>query len=223
MTTDFSEFLKPTEIIDFNHPAVVDFVHHHTEGTRDDIQRAVRLYFAVRDGIRYDPYSIDLSVEGLRASTTLEVGRGWCVPKSALLAACCRRSGIPAKVGYADVRNHLSTARMREHMKTDIYEWHGYTTIFLEGKWVKATPVFNIELCQRFKLRPLDFDGTSDSIYHPFDLSGNKHMEYIRDRGEYADVPLEALVRGIPRHLQKNPDLERYDFDEDVNREQAEK
>lgn len=219
MRPNNSEYLQPTEILDFNHPSVVEFVDQHTKGAANQTDRAVRLYFAIRDGIRYDPYSIELSVEALRASTTLEVGKGWCVPKGALLAACCRLIGIPTKLGYADVRNHLSTARMRAQMKTDTFSWHGYTSIHLNGQWVKATPAFNIELCRRFQLRPLDFDGTCDSIYHPFDLLGNKHMEYLRYHGEYSDVPLAEMAINFPQHFLKNPELESHNFDEDVDRE----
>ena len=91
------------------------------------------LYYAVRDGFRYDPYRIDLSPAGMRASTVLAIGIGWCVPKAALLAAACRAAGIPARVGYADVRNHLSTERMRQTLKTDLYLWHGYTELWLDG------------------------------------------------------------------------------------------
>lgn len=57
-----------------------------------------------------------------------------------------------------------SPARMREQMKTDVFYWHGYASIYLEGKWVKATPAFNIELCEKF-LRLLEFDGRTDSIH----------------------------------------------------------
>ncbi len=220
MASNNAEYLQPTEILDFNHSRVTSFVDRHIKGVTDQIDQAIRLYFAVRDGIRYDPYAIELTVEALRASTTLAKGKGWCVPKGALLAACCRLVGIPAKLGYADVRNHLSTERMRAQMKTDIFEWHGYTAIHLNGKWVKATPAFNIELCERFNLRPLDFDGTCDSIYHPFDLLGNKHMEYLRYRGEYADIPIAEMAKDFPRHFLKNPELENYDFDDDVNLEQ---
>jgi transglutaminase-like putative cysteine protease len=109
----------------------------------------VSLFLAVRDGFRYDPYRIDLSPQGMRASTVLANGYGWCVPKAALLAAACRAAGIPARVGYADVRNHLSTERMRQTMQTDLFVWHGYTDLWLDGAWVKATPAFNIELCER--------------------------------------------------------------------------
>lgn len=163
MNTVDSEFTRPTPIIDFDHPAVLEYARDNA-GRGDPREQAIRLYYAVRDGIRYDPYSIDLSVEGLRASTTLRVGRGWCVAKAVLLAGCCRAMGIPARLGFADVRNHLSTERLRELMKTDVFFWHGYASLCINGAWVKATPAFNIELCEKFRLRPLEFDGENDSI-----------------------------------------------------------
>lgn len=219
MNSSLAQYLQATEIIDFHHPTVKAFVHKRIQGASTPRQQAVKLYYSVRDEIRYDPYSIDLSVKGLRASTTLENGRGWCVPKAALLAACCRSLGIPVKLGYADVRNHLSTARMREQMKTDIFLWHGYATILLDGKWVKATPAFNIELCHRFQLKPLEFDGTCDSIYHPFDLLGNRHMEYLRDRGEFADVPLDQIIKDFYRTYGSPQQLGAFDFQKDIEQE----
>lgn len=219
MNSNLSQYLQPTGIIDVHHPAVTAFYEKRIGDAASPVQKAVKLYYAVRDEIRYDPYNIDLSIEGLRASTTLENARGWCVPKAALLAACCRGVGIPAKLGYADVRNHLFTERMRASMKTDIFVWHGYTSLYLDGKWVKATPAFNIELCERFQLKPLEFDGGSDSIYHPFDLLGNKHMEYLRDRGEYADVPIDQIIQDFNRVYAKHEDLGEFDFQQDVDRE----
>ncbi len=219
MDLNLSQYLQATAVIDYHHPKVAAFVQKRSEGAQTPRQQAVKLYYAVRDEIRYDPYSIDLSVEGLRASTTLQARRGWCVPKAALLAACCRSLGIPAKLGYADVRNHLSTARMRESMKTDVFLWHGYTTILLDGKWVKATPAFNIELCQRFQLKPLEFDGTCDSIYHPFDLLGNRHMEYLRDRGEFADIPIERISADFLHAYGSPQQLGAFDFQKDVEQE----
>lgn len=185
--------LSPTRLIDSDHPAVRDFAHRHARGC-DDRERAVSLYGAVRDGFRYDPYRVDLSPEGTRASTVIANGYGWCVTKAALLAAACRAASIPARVGYADVRNHLSTERLRQTLQTDVFAWHGYTDIWLDGAWRKATPAFNIELCERFGLLPLAFDGTADSIYHPFDRAGNRHMEYVLQRGAFDDVPLAQIV-----------------------------
>ncbi|MDP2369533.1 transglutaminase-like domain-containing protein, partial [Rhodoferax sp.] len=181
--------LEPTALIDSDHPAVQAFVHTHVSGACDR-ERAVSLFYAVRDGFRYDPYRVDLSPEGMKASTVLVSGYGWCVSKATLLAAACRAVGIPARLGFADVRNHLSTERLRQMMKTDVFAWHGYTDIWLDGAWRKATPAFNRSLCDKFGLLPLEFDGVNDSIYHPFDKSGQRHMEYVRQRGVFNDLPL---------------------------------
>jgi transglutaminase-like putative cysteine protease len=180
--------------------AFADRVVRAAAGEGSPVEVAVRLYYAVRDEIRYDPYTAELSVEGLRARRTLELGRGWCVSKAILLAAACRARGIPARLGFADVRNHLSTEKMRQRMQTDVFYWHGYTSIFLDQRWVKATPAFNIELCEKFRLRALDFDGREDSIYHPLDLEGNRHMEYLRYRGEHAEPPIEAMAATFREH-----------------------
>ena len=188
-----SASLANTALIDVDHPLVQAFAREHARGTTQR-ERAVSLFLAVRDGFRYDPYRIDLTPRGMRASGVLERGHGWCVTKAALLTAACRAVGIPARVGYADVRNHLSTERLRQTMQTDVFIWHGYSDIWIDGHWLKATPAFNIELCERFGLLPLDFDGHADSIYHPFDRAGNRHMEYVRQRGAFDDVPLQQLV-----------------------------
>jgi len=212
--------LQPTAIIDSDHDTIKSFARQHTDREENAREQAVSLYYAVRDGIRYNPYSIELTVEALRASTTLITGQAWCIPKAALLTACCRSLGIHARVGFADVRNHLSTARLRSQMKTDIFYWHGYTSIYLDGEWVKATPAFNVELCQKFQLKTLEFNGMKDSIYQPFDLEGNRHMDYIRFRGEYNDVPLEEIRQSFNDSYGESAfKTKGTSFDEDVERE----
>lgn len=219
---DHAELTIPTQTIELTHVDIIAFARLHASESDSDVERAVRLFYAVRDGFRYDPYRIDLTVTGMKASTTLVAGRGWCVPKAILLAACCRSVGIPARLGFADVRNHLSTDRLRQRMRTDIFYWHGYTEMLLESKWVKATPAFNIELCQRFRLLPLEFDGRNDSLYHPFDAEGNRHMEYVNHRGTYTDLPLENIIRTFQQEYGfgvRNPEFSSASFDEDVERE----
>ena len=211
--------LSPTPLVDSDHPAVIEVARQHARGN-DTRERAVALYYAVRDGFRYDPYRIDVSPTGMKASAVLANGYGWCVTKATLLAAACRAAGIPARLGFADVRNHLSTERMRQFMQTDVFHWHGYTEILIDGEWRKATPAFNAELCARFNLLPLDFDGAADSIYHPFDRHGHRHMEYVAQRGSYDDVPLAAMVADFvkyyPAWLGKIESLRGSDFLADV-------
>jgi transglutaminase-like putative cysteine protease len=219
--------LAATDLVDSQHPEVVAFVARHGVGDtpRD---KAVSLYYAVRDSFRYDPYRTDLRPQGMRASQVIVNGYGWCVPKAALLAAVCRAAGIPARLGFADVRNHLSTERMRQTMTTDEFIWHGYTDIWLDGAWRKATPAFNVQLCERFGLLPLEFDGVNDSIYHPFDKSGNRHMEYLRQRGAFVEMPLaqimETFRKVYPRWVSADAsagELAQGDFEADVAREVA--
>lgn len=190
------EFLAPARYIDSAHPAVVEFSRRHAAG-RDARARAVALYYAVRDGIRYNPFLDFSKEEAFQASHCIVAGEGFCVGKAALLAACARADNIPARVGFADVKNHLTTPALRERMGTDLFIYHGYTELFLEDRWVKATPAFNIELCRRFKVKPLEFDGLADSIFHPFDEQERRHMEYLRDRGSHADVPVAEIMRAF--------------------------
>lgn len=210
--------LDPTLHVESTHPEVVAFAHESICGATEEREKAVALYYAVRDGVRYNPYTFDVTSATLCASYTLKARRSWCVPKAVLLAACCRALGIAARVGFADVRNHLSTKRLKQMMGTDIFAWHGYTSICIDGEWRKATPAFNLELCKKFKLMPLEFDGEHDAIHHPFDLEGRKHMEYIRFRGEYDDIPLgemTASLRELYPGLVHAP-LEDSDFHADI-------
>jgi transglutaminase-like putative cysteine protease len=184
----------------------MSYVEDVVAGIEQDTQRAVAVYYAIRDGILYDPYSAEISVAGLKATTVLKERRGWCVSKAILLAACCRALGIPARLGYADVLNHLSTEKMRQRMKTNVFYWHGYTALYLDDRWVKATPAFNIELCEKFGLKPLEFNGRDDSIYHAFDQAGNRHMEYLHDRGQFLEPPIEAMRHTFDEYYPGWPD-----------------
>jgi transglutaminase-like putative cysteine protease len=187
-------YLAPGEFIDSSDPDVRAFAQKRTERATDDVSRAVMLYYAVRDEILYDPYYVGDAPIYFRASDCLRANRGFCIPKAALLAAAARSGGIPSRVGYGDVRNHLSSKKLLEVIGTNLFAWHGFTELYLEGRWVKATPAFNLKLCNRFGVRPLEFDGRHDSQFHEYDHEGRRHMEYVRERGHYSDVPYETIV-----------------------------
>jgi len=191
-----NEFLAPGRYIDSAHPAVLAFTRKNASG-KSSTEKAVSLYYAVRDGVRYNPF-LDFSDDAVfRGSHCVETGEGFCIGKAALYAACARAAGIPARVGFADVKNHLTTPALRARMGSDLFVYHGFTEVELEGKWVKATPAFNVELCRRFRVKPLEFDGREDSIMHPFDEDDRRHMEYLRVRGSFADVPVEEIMQAF--------------------------
>lgn len=187
------KYLQPTSFLDFDHPDVKDFVQKTIQGLSEPREKAVKLFYAVRNNIRYNPYHVDLTVKGMRASTTLEKGFSWCVGKAVLLSAACRAAGIPAKLGFADVRNHQSPEYITKMLKTNIYFWHGYSLLFLNGKWIKATPAFDLELCNQHGIVPVEFDGKNDAVFHFLDRHNRPHMEYLNNRGFFDDLPLEKI------------------------------
>jgi transglutaminase-like putative cysteine protease len=192
-------YTDPADFIDSDHPAVEQFARSAASANAGDREKASLLYKAVRDGIRYNPY-VNLRVsETFRASGVLAAGAGYCVGKASLYAAACRVHGIPARVGFADVKNHLTTEKLRASMGTDIFTWHGYTEVYVDGAWRKATPTFNATLCAKVGVAPLDFDGHGDALLHAFDGEGRTYMQYINDHGAFHDVPAKFLMREMAR------------------------
>lgn len=224
---DESSYLRPGRYVDSDAPPVVEFARRVCGERTDDVSKAVDLYYAVRDTIIYTPYFDFQSEETYRASTCLTRGDGFCVAKAALLAAAARAVGIPARVGYADVRNHLCTRRLRALMGTDIFYYHSYAELLLRGKWVKATPAFDRGLCERFGVRALEFDGFEDSLMHPYNDHGRRHMEYLRHRGAAADVPvqdiMELFAREYPGFGREQAALSATQFREEAERSQGPK
>lgn len=188
--------LAPTDFIDWTHPDVAALAEKvcREAAAASERDKAVALFLAVRDGIRYDPYVVSLDPQMYRASRVAGQPVAFCIPKAVLLTACCRAVGIPARLGFADVRNHLQSTKLHERMGTDLFIFHGYSELWLAGRWVKVSSAFNRELCERFGTRVLDFDGEHDALLHPFDHEGNRHMEYIRDRGSFADLPFDEIM-----------------------------
>ena len=196
---DPGAWLRPAPFVDSDAPAIVTFARAAAAGIVDARERAVALYYAVRDGVTYTPYCDFRSADTYRASAVLAKGAGFCVGKAALLAAVARAEGIPARLRFADVRNHLCTPRLRTLVGGDVFYYHGYVELELEGRWVKATPAFDRALCERFGVLPLEFDGREDSVFQPYDRAGRRHMEYVRERGAQADVPVADIVATFER------------------------
>lgn len=186
-------WLEPTWFIDSDAEAVDDFATRSVGDRTDPVDQAVALFHAVRDGIRYDPWASSREPETFRASAVADSTANWCVPKSVLLTAAARNRGIPARLGFADVRNHLTSEKLSESMGTDLFIWHGYSELLLGDRWFKLSSAFNIELCHKFGVKVLEFDGTDDALFHAFDQSGNRHMEYVNQRGSFDDLPLDRI------------------------------
>ena len=194
------EYLRPTAFIDSDHVQVNAYAQSKVTESATDSQKAVALYLAVRDDIRYDPYHIILDPSAISASHTLRQGSGYCIEKSLLLAACGRACGIPSRLGFSIVQNHLSTEKFIQLLRSDKFVFHGYNEFWLAGRWVKCTPAFNKSLCEKFGTAPLAFDGEHDSVFQQFSSDGKKYMQYIHEYGQFDDFPYQLFVSELKIH-----------------------
>jgi transglutaminase-like putative cysteine protease len=193
---DHPAYLAPGRLIDSDHPVIRARADAIVAGTADDREKAVRLFYHVRDGWRYDPFNFRLTPEHHTASTVLGVDHGYCITKAVLLSALARAVGIPSAIGLADVTNHLTSEKLTRQMGgSTLFVDHGFSVLKIDGVWVKAAPAFNIELCDRFGVAPTEFDGTGDAILQEFDARGRRHMEYLRHHGSWSDLPFDKVER----------------------------
>jgi len=189
------KYLASTEIIDSDNKIIIDYANDTViDAGEDQINKAVKLYYAVRDNIWYDPYYPFYRPEHYRASNILKSGRGFCISKASLLCALARACNIPSRVGFATVRNHLATPKLIEFLGSDLFVYHGFTEFYLAGKWVKATPTFNADLCKKHKVIPLEFNGREDSIFQTYNMEKKEFMEYLDFHGTYADIPVDVIL-----------------------------
>ena len=190
---DIQNYLKPTPIIDCDHWTIKEKAEELTKSQKEVKEKARSLFYFVRDEIKYNPYVPRYLSEHFRASNTLARKDGFCVQKAVLLVALSRATGIPARIGLAVIRNHLLPKRMGTMLEGNILPEHGYSELYINDRWIKATPAFNLEMCQKNRIIPVEFDGENDAKFHSHNQDGRLHIEYVMDRGPYDDVPLDAI------------------------------
>lgn len=194
------EFLQPTEFLDFDHESVREFAERNSVGAETDKEKAIKLYNAVRDGFQYNPNILDLRREGLKASDLLKRKRGYCVEKAVLLAATARAVGVPSRLSFYIVKNHIATEKLEKLLKKDYLVFHGAAEMFLNGKWLKTTPAFDKNLCRYLNVEPLEFDGETDSIFQEYDQTGRVFMKYLHEYGAFNDLPYELYLSELKEH-----------------------
>lgn len=183
--------LAETQLLDFSSPVIQQFIEP-LKGLSSPKDKAVALYYKVRDGFQYDPFHLDLRPTALTASTIVQKKRAWCVEKSILMAAGCRGLQLPARLGYGIVVNHIGVEKLVHYLKRPEIVFHGYVEVFLNGKWVKTTPAFDPLVCRISKVPPLEWDGEMDAMFQSF-VADQAFMEYVHFYGTFTDVPVDLM------------------------------
>ncbi len=194
------QYLAPAVYVDSDAESVIEYALEHTRGITAPVDQAVALYYDIRDRFDYNPYLLDLREIGMKASTLLTRNYGYCIEKANLLAATARVVGIPSRLGFANVRNHIGTGKIEQLLGDDLLVFHGYTELYLNDQWVKATPAFNNALCQKLGVAPLGFNGLEDSVFQEFDTDNGRFMEYLHDYGTFADIPRDLFIESLNKH-----------------------
>lgn len=184
-------FLKSSKNIDFLNENIQFYIKEFSDFS-DKKEIAIQLYEKVRDGFIYDPYHLNISSDGLIASQVIKKKRAWCVEKSLVLIACLRALNIPARFGFAIVINHLGIEKLETYLKRKEIVFHGFVSIFLNGKWVICTPAFDRKVCRLAGVEPLVWDGETDSLFQEFSKD-KKLMEYIKYYGFFDEIPLDLM------------------------------
>lgn len=194
---NMKEYLRSTDIINSESPFIKNKTEIITKNAVNTVDKAVKIFYNVRDSIKYRIFSEWPEFGDFRASNVVNYESSFCIPKSILLVAMSRAAGIPARLHFANIKNHLLPPDLAKMIGTDLMVYHGYAELYVD-KWVKATPSFELDLCKRHGFIPVDFNGLDDAILHQYDKKGRKHVEYIEDRGFYADFTRD-LYKKIKR------------------------
>jgi len=197
--SEMERYLRATPAIDCDHPTIIEKAGSLIADKTNAADKAISLFYFVRDEVKYNMYVELDALEHYRASRTLDRKEGFCVQKAVLLAALARAAGIPSMLHLADIRNHLASEKAVEMLQTNVFTYHGYTEMYLNGNWVKATPAFDVETCRVNRWIPVEFDGKHDAILHPQSLDGKLHIKYIADHGTYDDLPLDDILTSFEK------------------------
>ena len=188
------KYLAPTAIIDCNHPLIREKAEYLTKDQRDTTDKAISLFYFVRDEIKYNIYVFKSLPEHFQASNILAKREGYCVQKAVLLVALSRALGIPAGLGFARIRNNLLPEKTLKQLGTNVFPFHAYADLYLGEKWVKATPAFDLWMCEKNRIIPVEFDGKTDAVFHHHNRDGKVHIDYLEDLGRgFHELPLNRL------------------------------
>ena len=192
--SEMENFLKSTEIIDCDSDSVREKALEVTKGLNTDKEKAVALFYFVRDKIKHNAYTALYDRNRYKASSTLQAGHGMCQNKAILLVALARAVGIPARLGFVDVEDHQLSESFKQMIGgVNTMPFHGFAELYIDGRWVHASPAYDLVTCQKKGFIPVEFDGVKDAKDSEYTKTGQLHMKHIKYHGPYEDLPLDEI------------------------------
>ena len=197
MSSEMGQYLRATFTIEAEHEKIIETATKVTRGCSNDEEKAIKIFYFVRDSIRYNIYMISVFIEDFRASRILEWGKAYCVQKAVLLTALGRAAGIPSRLVFAKIKNHTIPDHVAKMFNTTTFPRHGYNQFFLNGRWVSAAATFDKVLCEKNGLPAVEFDGKRDAILPEKDLKGAPYIEYIEKFPPREDLPFDWIKERV--------------------------
>ncbi len=195
------KYIAETTYFNYSHQIIQEFLKKHLTGKeKDAIEQTQKLYVAVRDHWKYNPYHFTTQENEWIVSNLMQREDGHCLDKGIILITCLRALKIPSRLCLAKVKNHIGVEKLIKYLGSDVIVPHGYIEVFLNNEWIVLTPAFNKELCSLMKVDVMDFDGKNGTMFQSFTTDGNQFMEYIEDYGNYDDLPLEKIKSLVYDH-----------------------
>ena len=193
-------YLAKTFFYDYEQESIQRYIKELAFEQLSQKEKIVKLYYQIRDGWWYNPYGMNFQKERFKSSRLIYQKDGNCLDKCILYISCLRALGIPARIHLAKVSNHIAVEKLVEKIGTNELTPHGMVDIFINGKWIKSSPAFNKELCERYHVAPLDFDGESDSVFQEYNREGKAFMDYLEDYGSFEDFPYDFVIQNMKEH-----------------------
>ena len=171
-TTIIEDYLKATDIIDYNESLIKSVVTEISRGVDTEIDLVQRVYEFVRDKIFHSCDLDNGQVVTCKASEVLANKHGLCYAKSHLLAALLRNLEVPTGFCYQKLAlNDQPRAR---------FVLHGLNAVYLQtiNKWIRV-----------------DARGNNKGINAQFSIETEK-LAY-QTRSEYVEVD-ESVIYSAP-------------------------
>lgn len=204
------EYLVETKYFNFSSPVISNIIQSLDLDGLTDKEKAVKLFYYVRDSIKYSVIIPSFDDNLFVASKVLQQESTFCIPKAVALGTLARAVGIPSRIHLVDFINHRLSPKLAKIWGTNIMAVHCFTEFYLDDKWVKATAALDLDTCEKHDFIPVEFDGVHDSTIKQVDKKGRPHAEYIKDRGTFADVPIDLIKQVLI-------DMYHVDSDEKLN------